>query len=176
MECCWSDRARKNVITLGFECYRAILSTRNPMWIVLAFKPDFYEIVSSNISNCGQTRILFPKHSALGLVIYYEQPPVIRMKLISVHAHTTVRCLTLPLSPYIRYGAVRHTIYHVCLCLIVLPILTMGIWWVLLPGHIVNTLYLIPVSIRNNYYYYYYYHYLLYAGYLYIYSWDKQCP
>ena len=28
----------------------------------------------------------------------------------------------------------------------------------------------------SPYYYYYYHHYLLYAGYLYLYSWDKLCP
>ena len=29
---------------------------------------------------------------------------------------------------------------------------------------------------RSYYYYYYYHHHLLYAGYLYSYSWDKLCP
>jgi hypothetical protein len=28
----------------------------------------------------------------------------------------------------------------------------------------------------DNYYYYHHHHYLLYAGYLYTYSSDKQCP
>ena len=39
-----------------------------------------------------------------------------------------------------------------------------------------------PTAVNKSYYYYYYYyqqqhqHHLLYAGYLYLYSWDKLCP
>ena len=35
-----------------------------------------------------------------------------------------------------------------------------------------------PIAVNNNnkYYYYYHHHHLLYAGYLYSYSWDKLCP
>jgi len=48
-------------------------------------------------------------------------------RLILVHVYTTVRCLILPLFPCICSSAVQHTIYHVSVCIVLLPIFDMPI-------------------------------------------------
>jgi len=43
-------------------------------------------------------------------------------RLISVHGHTGVCCLIFLLFPSICYSAVQHTLYHVSLCTVILPV------------------------------------------------------
>jgi hypothetical protein len=45
--------------------------------------------------------------------------------LISLHAHTSVFCPVLPLSPCICWSVVEHTFCHVFSCTVLLPVLSM---------------------------------------------------
>jgi hypothetical protein len=58
--------------------------------------------------------------------------------LILVHVHTSVTCPTLPLFPCICWSVVVHTLYHVSLCTVLLPVLGMLILRVLLSHQIVG--------------------------------------
>ena len=69
--------------------------------------------------------------------------------LISLPGHTSPCCIIFPLFPYICYSAVHHTLYHVSVCIVLLPILYMPIWPVPLSHQIVYILHLLSISVCN---------------------------
>jgi len=69
--------------------------------------------------------------------------------LILAHVHTIVFCPIVPLFPCISWSAVVHTLYHVFLCTVLLPVLGMLILCGLLFRQIVGSLHLLSVSVFN---------------------------
>ena len=70
-------------------------------------------------------------------------------RLISVYGHSGVCCLICLPFPSISYSAVQHTLYHVSLYTVILPVLDMLIRCVLLSLQIVDSLHLQSVPVCN---------------------------
>ena len=54
-----------------------------------------------------------------------------------------------PFFPYVCQSAVQHTLYHVSLCTVLLPVLGMVIWCSLMSSLIADSLHLLNVSFCN---------------------------
>ena len=92
------------------------------------------------------------RNSSVGLLCRFHSTVTLRSwPVYKIFGTGPYNCLLYNFPPfsYICYSAVQHTLYHVSVCTVLLPILDMPMWWVPLPRQIVYSLHLLSVSVCN---------------------------